>query len=161
MAALPTYIPLPEAARKYGYDLTELREMAESGKIEAVQLPDGDVIVSEDSVQEKVHKKDLPEYQEAIKKVGVDSSAIGIAEAARKYNLPFSSLRRWAQRGIIARVGQDGQKVLLNEVDVAYCAIIYERRGGGVRGRRLFNTDGTPYRAKTGPLSNSKLPQAA
>lgn len=48
---LPTYIPIADAARKYGYALDELKKMAQSGKINAVQLPDGDVIVSETSVK--------------------------------------------------------------------------------------------------------------
>ncbi len=35
MAALPTFLPLSEAARKYGLDEARLRAMIEKGKIRA------------------------------------------------------------------------------------------------------------------------------
>ncbi len=44
---------------KYGYALAELKRLAQSGKIKAVQLPDGDMVVSENSVKEKTRKEDL------------------------------------------------------------------------------------------------------
>ncbi|MBN1306202.1 MAG: hypothetical protein JXA13_17330 [Anaerolineales bacterium] len=44
---LPTFIPIQDAANKFGYDLPKMKELVESGKIDAVQLPDGDLIVSE------------------------------------------------------------------------------------------------------------------
>jgi len=156
MAALPTFIPLPEAARKYGYDVAELREMAESGKIDAVQLPDGDVIVSENSVQEKVRKEDLPEYKKHAHLIG---RPIWLSEAERKYGIPNKTLYRWMKSGIIAFLHSDGYRTFVDEADVAYCAEIYRKYG--TQGRRLFNPDGTPYRAKTGPLAKEELPKAA
>ena len=68
---------------------------------------------------------------------------IGISEAARKYDITFSALQKWVVRGYITRLGQDKNKILLNEQDVAYCAEIYRSHRG--RGNWLFNFDGTPY----------------
>jgi hypothetical protein len=44
-------------------------------------------------------------------------------------------------------LGMDGNKILLDEADVAYCKSIYERMGGG-QGKRIFNGDGTPFTPK-------------
>ncbi len=151
---LPTFIPLAEAARKYGYDVAELQELAESGKIEAVQLPDGDVIVSEDSVKEKVRKEDLPEYQEHAHLAG---TPIWLSEAERKYGIDNSTLYRWMKAGIITFMYKDGYRTYVDEADVAYCAEIHRKYGK--QGRKLFNPDGTPYRAKTGPLAERSTPE--
>ena len=151
--ALPTYIPISDAARKYGYKVAELRKMAESGKIDAVQLPDGDVVVSENTVKNTLRKEDLPEYRRYKHLAGVE---IGITEAAGKYEIPQQTISRWVQRGFISRLGQDGRKVLIDEQDVAYCANIYEGRKG--QGKWLFNPNGTPYLLKA---HQEQLPEAA
>ena len=152
--ALSTYIPISDAARKYGYKVAELRNLAESGKIDAVQLPDGDVVVSENTVKNTLRKEDLPEYRRYKHLAGVE---IGIGEAARKYDVPQPTISRWVHRGIITKIRQDGQKILIDEQDVAYCTRIYQRKTGDNRGRRLFTQDGTPYQ----PKSEEALPQAA
>ena len=43
---LPTYIPLPEAADKYDVSENVLTQLIQTGKIDAVQLPSGEVLVS-------------------------------------------------------------------------------------------------------------------
>lgn len=153
---LPTYIPIVDAAKKYGYALDELKKLALSGKINAVMLPDGDVIVSETSVKANLKKEDLPEYQKYIKLKG---TGLGVRESAEKHNIPLSTLQGWVQKGIVAVIGEQGRKKLLDQADVSYCAEIYEAVGG--QGRRIFDDDGTPYKPKTGPLSNKRnLPVA-
>ena len=151
MAALPVFIPLSEAARKYGLEEAHLRQMVERGKIRAAMVA-GEMVVSEEQVKERAEKEngtgkkkeDLLEYQKHAHLQGV---GIGIAEAARKYDIPTTTLFQWVQRGVISRIGREGQKVLLNEQDVAYCWEIYQKVG--VKGRRLFNKNGTPYEPKT------------
>ena len=198
--SLPKYLPLPEAAQKLGLDASQLLLLVESGKIDAAQMPDGDVMVREDELNKgngelprylllsdaaqqydldanlltrmvekgeltavtgpdssvmvdenqikafanRPRKEDLPEYKKHVHLKGV---GIGIAEAARKYDLVFSSVRRWAEAGYIARIGTDKNKVLLDEADVAYCAEVYRQRSG--QGKWLFNPDGTPYQLKS------------
>ena len=146
--ALPTYIPIADAADKYGYDLDELKKMAQSGKINAAVLPGGDMVVSESSIKGNLRKEDLPEYKQFIKLKG---TGLGLRESADEYNLPVSTLRGWVTKKIVSTIGIDGRKTLLDQADVAYCAKIYHAIGG--QGKRIFNLDGTPYKPKTGPLA--------
>jgi hypothetical protein len=151
MFTLPTFLPFSEAARKYGMEEAHLRQLIEKGKIRAGVVA-GEMVVSEEEVQKRaeqeqgsgIKKENLPEYQKHAHLQGV---GIGIAEAARKYDIPTTTLFQWVQRGVISRIGREGQKVLLNEQDVAYCWEIYQKVG--VKGRRLFNKNGTPYEPKT------------
>jgi len=153
MATLPTLIPLSEAARKYGLDEGRLRELVEKGKIRAGRLPGSDeVLVSEDEVQKRaekeqdsgVRKEDLPEYQKHAHLKGI---GIGIAEASRKYKIPFSTVHRWVKLGYVKQIGVNGQKSLIDEADIAYCNEVYKKRKGS-RGKWLFKRDGTPYNPK-------------
>jgi hypothetical protein len=152
LPAIPVYIPLEDAAKKYGYGLAELKRLAQSGKISAAVLPDGDMVVSEYSVKIKVRKKeDLPEYKEHKDLAGIP---IWLSEAERKYNISTPTLSRWVKADYIAKIGLDGNRILMDEQDVAYCAGVYEKRGG--QGKRVFAKDGTPYIPKTGPLEETK-----
>ena len=152
MVTLPTFLPLSEAARKYGMEETRLRTLIEKGKIRAGVVA-GEMVVSEEEVQKRaeqeqgsgIKKEDLPEYQKHVHLQGV---GIGIAEAARKYNLAFSTVQNWVKVGYVKKIKQEGQKILIDEADVAYCNEVYRSRGG-TRGRWLFKPDGTPYKPKT------------
>jgi len=148
LPTIPVYIPLEDAAKKYGYALTELKRLAQSGKINAAVLPDGDMVVSESSVKAKARKEDLPEYK---KHAELANETIWVSKAARKYGISQSTISRWTQLGYIKKMGMQGNKSLLNAQDMAYCAEIYDARKG--QGKRIFNSDGTPYTPKTGPLS--------
>jgi len=147
MAALPTYIPLPEAARKYGLAEARIRALVESGTIKAAMVGDT-VVVQESEVQHSgkpLHKEDLPEYKavEHLRGTGV-----GVGEASEKYGIGFSTIFRWYQKGLIGEVErvmvQGGEKILLDECDVAYCVSVYRKIGG--QGRRVFDKNGLPYR---------------
>ena len=155
LPTLPTYIPVAEAAEKYGYDLDELKKMARSGKINAAVLPDGDMVVSDDSIKAKILKKeDLPEYK---KFADLADETIWVSKAARKYGISQSTISRWTQLGYIKKTGKQGNKRLLNAQDVAYCAEIYNTRKG--QGKRIFDQNGMPYIPKTGPLSSDTIPE--
>jgi len=148
MVALPVFIPLSEAARKYGLEETCLRALIEKGKIRA-GIAMGEMVVSEEEVrgeaiQEKgLRKEDLPEYQKNAHLRGI---GIGINEAAKEFQIPYVTIYQWMSSGVIKKLGRQGQKVLLDKADVAYCAEIYRKKG--VKGRKLFNPDGTPYKSK-------------
>jgi excisionase family DNA binding protein len=139
MAALPTFISVPEAAHQLGVSEASLRRMIEAGSIKAANVS-GEIIVNEASIRELTPKEQLPEFK---KYAHLKNSSIWISEAARKYKITFSALQRWVVKGYITRLGQDKNKTLLNEQDVAYCAEIYHQHGG--QGKWLFNPDGTPY----------------
>jgi predicted site-specific integrase-resolvase len=150
MAALPTFISTAEAAHQLGIGEARLRRMIGTGSIKAANIS-GETVVSEASIR-KFHKQqpisqpsgnqkeDLPEYK---RYAYLRDGMISIAEAARKYDITFSALQRWVTRGYVIRKGQEKNKILLNEQDVAYCAEIYHSHRG--RGNWLFNADGTPY----------------
>jgi len=148
MAALPTLLPLPEAARKYGISQARLKAMIEHGKIKAAMIM-GELVVSESEIRSEsdLRKEDLPEYKKHAYLKGVP---IWISEAARKYNVLQPTITNWVKAGIITRLGIDGNKVLIDEADVAYCAEIYHQRRG--QGKRVFNEKGLPYKPRTGPL---------
>ncbi|MEJ5200586.1 MAG: hypothetical protein WHV66_00020 [Anaerolineales bacterium] len=152
MVTLPVLIPLSEAARKYGLDETRLRQLIEEGKIRA-GVAMGEVVVNEEeirneAIQEKgLRKEDLPEYQ---KHAHLRGNPIWIAKAARAYHIPHPTIVRWVKAGYIRQIGMNGNKVLVDEADVAYCSEIYQQRGR--QGRTLFNPDGTPYKPKTSAL---------
>ena len=146
---LPTYIPVAEAAEKYGYDLDELKKMARSGKINAAVLPDGDMVVSDDSIKAKILKKeDLPEYK---KFADLADETIWVSKAAREYDIAHQTISGWIKSGYIRKMGMQGNKRLLNAQDMAYCAEVYKFRKG--QGKRIFVQDGMPCTPKTGPLS--------
>jgi len=85
-------------------------------------------------------KENLPEYRRHADLKGKET---WISKASRDYDIPNPTISRWVQHGYICSLGTHGNKTLIDEADVAYCAEIYRRRGG--QGRRLFNPDGTPY----------------
>ncbi len=137
---LPRYIPLAEAVERYQLDASRLMRLIDDGELSAITTPDGEVMVDEKDMENAaLGKEALPEYKEHANLRGI---GIGIAEAARKYNVPTSTIHGWYQRGLITQIGRDGQKILLDEADAAYCSAIYHKYG--MRGRPLFNPDGTP-----------------
>jgi predicted DNA-binding transcriptional regulator AlpA len=153
---LPQFLPLPEAARKYGLSQARLKALIESGTIRAAMIGE-EVVVSEDQVrgqaiEEKgLRKEDLPEYQ---KHAHLKGKGISLPKAVEKYGLNPSTIFRWYKKGIIAEAGREidlgGERILYDEADIAYCSEVY--RKSGRKGRRVFDKDGLPYKAKTGSL---------
>ncbi len=84
--------------------------------------------------------EDTPEY---ARFKDLKGRKIGVAEAGRKYNVPFQSISRWMKKKFIKVLGRDGQKILLDESYVAYCAYVYHLSPG--QGRWAFNPNGTPH----------------
>jgi predicted site-specific integrase-resolvase len=148
MAALPQFVPLPKAAERLEMREDELRRLVDSGKIDAIALPDGDVAVSEKDMTEPLRKEDLPEYK---KFDHLSNETTWSRKAERDYEIPAATISTWVESGLIKKVGSEGRKVLLDAQDVAYCALVYNRyKENGTQGRRIFNENGTPYKPKTG-----------
>ena len=74
VASLPKYIPLAEAATQLSIDVAKLHDMAASGRIEAIRLPDGGLAVNEEVVEKPLRKEDLDEYKQfahlAVRRLG-------------------------------------------------------------------------------------------
>ncbi|RLD04577.1 MAG: hypothetical protein DRI32_05425 [Chloroflexi bacterium] len=143
--SLPSYISLNEAGRRLDLNLLRLQDLIRAGTLNAARIK-GETVVDEEKVDEivsKPKKEDLEEYKQFAHLAG---KKIWATEAARRYGVLRSTISRWARLGYIARLDSDGYRVYLDEQDVAYCAAIYEERGG--QGKRVFNRDGTPYKTK-------------
>ena len=150
MATLPVFIPLSEAARKYGLDEDYLRQMVERGKIRAAMVA-GEMVVSEEEVRgeaievKALRKEDLPEWKQFAH---LNDKGIGLSEAAGKYRVNIPTIYRWYKSGFIKEIGRKtvrgGTKILLNEADVAYCVFVYQSSRWS-QGKRVFSKTGLPY----------------
>jgi excisionase family DNA binding protein len=150
LAALPTFLSMDEAAHQLGVSESRLRRMIESGKIKAAIIGE-ETVVSQASINKfhkqqpisqpsGIRKEDLKEYR---KFSHLTKKIIWLSEAERIYNVPAQTISTWVHKGFIAKVGQEKNRILLSEQDVAYCAEIYHSHKG--QGKWLFNSDGTPY----------------
>jgi len=146
VADLPRYIPLAEALRRYKVSEEVLKEAIVSGKIRVAYI-DEEVTVAEQDVRE------LAKGQEVVVVRREDfehlrGNRLGISEAARKYGVHQQTMSRWVNRGIIRKMGQKGQKVFIDEADVAYAVAVY-RAKRAKKGMRIFDSKGNPYNPKT------------
>ena len=141
-AELPQYIPLAEALRRFRISEEALKEAISSGRIRTATIGE-EVAVAEQDVRE------LAKGQEVVVVRREDfehlrGNRLGIAEAARKYGMSQPTLSRWVRKGYIKKIGQEGQKILVDEADVAYAVTIYRLKGGR-QGMRIFDERGRPY----------------
>ncbi len=56
---IPTFLPLPDAARKFSLTERVLTQLIQAGKIEAVQLPSGELLVLADNDNPPKTKEDI------------------------------------------------------------------------------------------------------
>ena len=88
--------------------------------------------------------EEQPEFQ---RHASIKGTPISLSSASRKYDVPLVTIHQWVKRGYIPVIGQDKNRILIDEAYLAYCADIRRERPG--QGRWLFNEDGTPYTPKT------------
>ncbi len=84
--------------------------------------------------------EETPEYQQFAE---LKTNRIHLREASRKYKVSPKTISRWIEKGFIKTKGTEGQRLLLIESYVAYCAYVYQQSGSG-QGRWAFNKNGTP-----------------
>jgi hypothetical protein len=151
--AVPTFIPLADAARKYNISENVLTRLIQNGRIDAAQLPSGELLVSDEGLNEKTKEQIIEEKYGHLK-----GKSITISDAMDKYRIPQdSTIRRWITKGCI-EVVDDGYPMRVDEAEVAYCTSIYhQRQTAGIRsGAPLLNEDGTPYQLKRPELSQQR-----
>lgn len=148
---LPVYLPLAEAATKYKIPMAVLTRLVQDGKIEAVQLADGEVAVSDKDLAENKTKEQII----AERFAHLVGQPITISEAVKMYRVPDGTLRVWISRGYIQIVDGDSYPMKIDEVDIAYCAYVYhDRRARGAHfGAPLLDEEGRPYALKRPELS--------
>ena len=78
---VPTYIPLADAAEKYGISEEALTQLIEAGKIEAVQLPSGELLVVAENCKYKTKEEIITEEFSELQ-----GQVISASEASRKYS---------------------------------------------------------------------------
>lgn len=150
--SVPTYIPLPEAARRYDLSEKMLTQLVQAGKIEAVRLLSGEVLVPANNDTHKIKTKEqiiAEKFKELI------DQPITITEASRKYNIPGSTIREWIPLEYVHIINFGGYPMKLDEAEIAYCAEVYhERKASGIRsGAPLLDENGLPYELKHPELS--------
>ena len=141
---VPTFIPLAEAVRKYNLTEEVLTRLIRDGRIDGAQLPSGDLLVSDDGLNEAKTKEQIIE-----EKFGnLIGQPITVTEAAEKYDLHRNTLLEWSKNGYIA-VLKHGYRMELDEAEVAYCAEIhYERKELGITRVPLLDENGLAYQLK-------------
>jgi hypothetical protein len=152
---IPTYLPLADAAKKFGMSRTVLTQMIRSGKIEAVQLPSGELLVAAEDNGGKPRTK-----QRIIteKFAHLRGQTINAYAAQKEYSIRYQNFIKWARSGYIEIIyEEEGRLVEMDAADVAYCAYIYNQKktdyGGRIAGVRIFDDDGNPYELKYPDLS--------
>lgn len=121
---MDNYIPVTEAIKRTNIPDSQLQALAKSGKIKSVML-NNQIFLRESDVMANSPKDRYPE---------LSGSSISIRGAARKYGITSPTISRWVARGLIRIVKQVGNKIMIDESDMAYMADYYTKRPG--RGRR-------------------------
>jgi hypothetical protein len=161
---IPTYLPLAEAAEKFGLSEKVLTQMIQAGKIEAVQLPSGELFVAAEN-NGNGHGPKTKDEIIAEKFAQLRGRKISASEASRKYSKEHGILisnelfSRWSRLGYIKRE-DTGYRLQLDEADVAYCASIYAGKyvqyNGQLQGVNIFDKDGNPYQIKHEDIAEQK-----
>lgn len=87
-----------------------------------------------------IPREERPEYKQFSHLIGIQ---ISMGEGGRKYGIPTPTISRWVQHGYIKRLSQAGQRVFIDEADLAYCSVIYKSNRGS--GKWLFDPNGLPH----------------
>ncbi len=134
---LDRFIPIAKAAHRLKLSERSLRQMITAGTVKGAMLPSGEIGVSELDLDQIITREQFAHLR------GIPLTT---NQAADRYRLSHWSIRNWIDRGYI-KVLKPGYGMEIDEADVAYCAAVYQSRGGA-RGKRLFDDDGKPYQPK-------------
>jgi predicted site-specific integrase-resolvase len=131
-------IPLRQAAKKASVSVKVLQSLVESGKLEAVKLPDGEIAVNE---------RDLAQAKPVERDESLRGKPISASDAVAKYKVPRSSIADWIRRGYITVI-RPGYGMELDESDVKLCADIHHQHKAVGSRAPLFDKKGKPYQLK-------------
>ncbi len=153
---IPTYLPFDQAAQHYGLSKRVLTQQIQAGKIGAVQLPSGELLVAADNNNgQKNNGQDYQTKGEIIIAhfAHLRGQTINAYQAQQKYDINHLNFIKWARAGYIEfQEDHEGPRpqILMNEADVAYCAYVYRQKETEHEGRigRIFDKDGNPYQLR-------------
>jgi len=140
---VPTYLPLSQAARKYNISENVLTRMIRDGRIDAAQLPSGELLVSDDGLNQTKTKEQIIGERFAH----LQGKLITISEASDKYSVPRKTIEAWVYRNRYICIADDtSYPKRIDEAEVAYCAEVYHTRQhqGISHGIPLLDEDGLP-----------------
>lgn len=90
----------------------------------------------------------------------LQGQAISLSDASRRYGVKQPTITRWIQAGHIKVLADQGYRIMIDESEAAYCAMIYREKlkshGGNLRGVTLFDDNGNPYQMKHPDLAERK-----
>jgi hypothetical protein len=141
---VPTYLPLSEAADRYNLSENILTQLIQAGKIEAVRLPSGEVLVPADNGTHIITKEQIIEEDFAA----LRGQLITVSEAAEKYDIPRSTIQSWIYRSNYLEPVGDNYPLVVDEAEVAYCVNIYKQRRATGSKAPLLDENGLPYELK-------------
>lgn len=111
-------IGIEQAAQDYETSVSTLRFLIRCGAIHAVQTPEGQTLVSIEDL-DRVRIPTLPLDL-------LEGQPIHLSQAARKYDLSLANVSNWRARGLIRTLGKQGNRIMLNEKDVAYIRLVID-----------------------------------
>ncbi|MBN1484267.1 MAG: hypothetical protein JXA37_06050 [Chloroflexia bacterium] len=120
------------AAEKFGLRAMVLEKLAKDQVIGSKLSTEGQLLVIEDEAKEVAKRLDRRQWEH------LRGRQITASDAERYYGLSKNYYARWAREGHIAKLGEDGWRVWLDEADVAYATALAEVSGGLRQGRALF-----------------------
>lgn len=156
--ALPTFLPLPDAARELGLSVAELQARVDAGTIAAGRLPDGEIVVSQENIEIN-GASDINTRLYAIKRDDfkhLQGQAITVTEATEKYGLAGRTIRGWVSVGYVSIINPGGYPMKLDETDMAYCAAIHAVRKLHKSRAPLLDKRGRPYLLKHPELARAR-----
>lgn len=117
------YLTRAEALKRYPIQEAELDNLIQEGKLDTVNMIDIDqtqLLIYDDDLAAYIAERDIrvEDYDHLRGKL------LGIGEAAREYKLSHVTISQWAKRGKLEIKGEEGQKKLVDEADVAYLAAL-------------------------------------
>lgn len=124
---LQTYIPLKEAARKYGIPAKVLTRLVEDGIIKLARTEKGARVIASSTVDNDtaarlIMEEIRPEHYEHLR-----GEKVRLSEAAEEYGVPNPNLSRWIGLGYFNAVRKSRVETYLDRADVGYIVAIYKR----------------------------------
>lgn len=120
---MKTYLTQTEALKRYKITRKELAELLNADRLDTVLLitnGDRETIIYDDSLAAYVAERDIsPEKFNHLR-----GNLLGMSEAAREYRLNSNTISRWAAQGKLEIKGEEANKKLVDEADVAYLAAL-------------------------------------
>lgn len=139
MDDLPTYIPLEDAAQMYHLPRQTLTRAVEDGIIRAVKVG-GRIAVAEEDIAAMSGLPGREEFEH------LRGEHLSVPQAAREYNVPYTTLRGWIEYGYLpSEETRQGKlrRFKVDRADIAYLSTVYHRlkeKRGSAMGRGVLRS---------------------